>query len=170
MTSPSNTPVPAKGVVVRPATRADTGLIAKLVRELAEYEKLAHAAHAEAADFDAALFGPTPRVFCEVAEWQGEGAGLAIWFYNFSTFHGKHGIYLEDLYVRPALRGHGLGKALLRALARRCVAEGLPRLEWAVLNWNTPAIEFYRAQDAVLMDDWTGCRLSGEALARLGAG
>ncbi len=169
MPTPSITPQPVTGVAVRPATAADVGAIATMVRELAAYEKLSHAARAEAVDFEAALFCATPRVFCDLAEWQGEVAGLAVWFYNFSTFHGRHGIYLEDLYVRPALRSHGLGKALLQNLARRCVAEDLPRLEWAVLDWNTPAVDFYRAQGAVLLDDWTTCRLSGEALASLGA-
>lgn len=169
MASPSITPAPSTGVSVRPAKPADVDLIASLVRELADYEKLAHAARAEAVDFATALFGPNPRVFCDIAAWDGEAAGLAIWFYNFSTFRGQHGIYLEDLYVRPALRSHGLGKALLQNLARRCVTEGLSRLEWAVLDWNAPAIEFYRSQGAVLLDDWTMCRLSGEALAKVGS-
>lgn len=140
-----------------------------MVQELAAYEKLSHAAVAGVGDFERALFGPNPRAFCELAERNGEPGGIAVWFYNFSTFRGRHGIYLEDLYVRSSMRSHGLGKALLIQLAKRCVAEDLPRIEWAVLDWNTPAIDFYRAQGAVLLDDWTTCRLSGEGLARLGA-
>jgi diamine N-acetyltransferase len=114
-----------------------------------------------------ALFGPAPRVFCDIAEWHGQPAGFALWFYNFSTFRGRHGIYLEDLFVRPAQRGHGLGKALLAHLARRCVTENLARLEWSVLDWNTPSIDFYKAQGAVMLDGWTTCRVTGEALWRL---
>lgn len=169
MLTRSTTPDPSAGMTIRPAIPADAATIAAMVRELAGYEKLAHAAQAEPEHFTAALFCDTPRVFCDIAEWQGETAGFALWFYNFSSFHGRHGIYLEDLYVRPAWRSHGLGKALLRGLAQRCVAEHLPRLDWAVLDWNTPAIDFYRAQGAVLLDDWTTCRLSGDSLADLGA-
>lgn len=169
MAQPSTTPTTATGVTVRAATPDDAPLIAAMVRELADFEKLAHAARAEASDFVEALFCPTPRVFCEIACWNGEAAGLAIWFVNFSTFRGKHGLYLEDLYVRPAWRSHGLGKALLRHLAQRCIAEGLARMEWAVLDWNQPAIDFYRSQGAILLDDWTTCRLSGDGLAALGA-
>lgn len=170
MSSPSITPASATGVTVRPARAADVPLIFALVGELAAYEKLSHAVESSHALLAAALFGPAPRVFCEIADWQGEPGGLALWFYNFSTFRGRHGIYLEDLYVRPPMRSHGLGKALLRSLAARCVTEDLARMEWSVLDWNTPAIEFYRAQGAVLLDDWTTCRLSGDALARLGEG
>ena len=170
MVKPSITPQETGGVAVRSAVPDDAEFIVSLVRELAAYEKLSHAVEAEPADLAEALFGPAPRVFCEIAEWQGEPAGFALWFYNFSTFRGRHGIYLEDLYVRPARRSHGLGRALLRRLAQRCVAENLHRVEWAVLDWNTPAIDFYRAQGAVLLDDWTTCRLSGDALASLGAG
>jgi GNAT superfamily N-acetyltransferase len=113
---------------IRPATPADSALILSLIRDLAEYERLAHEVDATEEAIAAALFGDNPRVFADIAEWNGEPAGFALWFYNFSTFRGRHGIYLEDLFVRPAFRGHGIGKALLRHLARRCVAEGLPRL------------------------------------------
>jgi GNAT superfamily N-acetyltransferase len=138
------------------------------VRELAEYERLAHEVDATEAMIEAALFGPNPRAFCDVAEWNYEAVGFALWFLNFSSFRGRSGLYLEDIFVRPAHRGKGIGKALLRHLARRCVAEGWTRLEWAVLDWNTSAIAFYRAQGAVLKDEWTTCALIGDALARLG--
>ncbi len=154
-------------ISIRPAGPADAGIVFGFVRALAEYEKLSHEVEADEAMIAAALAGPNPRVFCDIAEWNGAPAGFALWFYNFSTFRGRHGIYLEDLFVDPALRGHGIGKALLVHLARRCVDEGLGRLEWAVLDWNAPSIAFYRAQGAVLMDEWTGCRVTGDALARL---
>ena len=152
---------------VRPARPDDAPLIFDLVRELAEYEKLSHAVDATQEGIAAALFAETPRVFCDIAEWRSAGVGFALWFYNFSTFRGRHGIYLEDLYVRPAQRGHGLGKLLLATLARRCIAEDLTRLEWSVLDWNEPSIAFYKAQGADLLDDWTTCRVTGEALWRL---
>lgn len=155
---------------VRAARPSDAGLIFALVRELAEYERLSHEVDATEDFLAAALFGERPRVFCDIAEWHGEGVGFALWFYNFSTFRGRHGIYLEDLYVRPAQRGHGLGKLLLANLARRCVAEDLARLEWSVLDWNQPSIDFYKAQGARLLDDWTTCRVTGEALWRLADG
>ncbi len=108
-----------------------------------------------------------PRCHCELAFWNGAPAGFALWFYNFSTFAGKAGIYLEDLYVEPDLRGKGIGKALLKHLARRCVAEGLPRLQWSVLNWNAPSIAVYKAMGAKPVDEWTVYRLSGPELAAL---
>ena len=145
-------------------------LVFALIGELAAYEKLAHEAVATPEMIASALFGPSPRVFCDIAEWAGEPAGFALWFYSFSTFRGRHGIYLEDLFVRPDVRGKGLGKALLANLARRCQREELARLEWSVLDWNAPSIEFYRAQGAELMDGWTKCRVAGQALARLGGG
>ena len=151
-------------VTVRPARESDSGLIFDLVRELAEYEKLADAVDATPAMIGEALFGEAPRLFCDIAEWNGEAAGLAIWFLNYSTFRGRHGIYLEDLYVRPAFRGRGLGKALMAQLARRCVAQGLARFEWSVLDWNAPSIAFYQSIGARVMDDWKICRLSGPAL------
>ncbi|MHB2167538.1 N-acetyltransferase family protein [Alsobacter sp. R-9] len=152
---------------IRPARAADAALVLDLVRELAEYERLSHEVDATAEGLGAALFGPAPRVFCDIAERHGEPVGFALWFYSFSTFRGRHGIYLEDLFVRPAARGHGLGKLLLANLARRCVTENLARLEWSVLDWNDPAIDFYKSQGAVMMDGWTTCRVTDEALWRL---
>jgi GNAT superfamily N-acetyltransferase len=155
-------------LTIRPARSADTSLIFNLIRELAEYERLAHEVDAAREMIGEALFGEKPRVFCDMAEWAGEAAGFALWFYNFSTFRGRHGIYLEDLFVRPSLRGHGIGKALLQGLARRCANEGLTRLEWSVLDWNEPSIGFYRSLGAVAKDEWTVYRLTGEPLAQLG--
>jgi GNAT superfamily N-acetyltransferase len=152
---------------IRPARSGDAGVVLQFVRELAEYEKLDHEVEATEAMIDAALFGPNPRVFCDIAEWDGEPVGNAIWFLNFSTFSGRSGIYLEDLFVRPALRGRGIGKALMVHLARRCVAQGWARFEWSVLDWNAPSIAFYRSIGAQLKDEWTICRVSGEALAKL---
>lgn len=157
-------------LAIRPARPGDAPLVFAFVRELAEYEKLTHEVDATEAMIDAALFGPTPRAFCDIAEWNGAPAGFALWFLNFSSFRGRYGIYLEDIFVRPRERGKGIGKALLKHLARRCVAEGWGRLEWAVLDWNAPSIAFYQAQGAVLMDEWTICRVSGEALVQLGEG
>jgi GNAT superfamily N-acetyltransferase len=122
------------------------------------------------ADIDAALFGANPRLFCEIAEWDGMPAGFAVWFVNFSTFSGRSGIYLEDLFVRPALRGKGIGKALLVHLARECVANGWSRLQWSVLDWNSPSIEFYKSLGAKLMDEWTICRVGGPDLTALAQG
>jgi GNAT superfamily N-acetyltransferase len=154
-------------LAIRPAAPADASLILDLVRELAAYERLLHEVVATPDEFAASLFAPNPRVFCDIAEWEGEPAGCAVWFYNFSTFRGRHGIWLEDLFVRPARRGRGIGKALLANLARRCVEEGLPRLEWWVLDWNEPALRFYRSIGAVPMDEWTVQRVTGAALKAL---
>jgi GNAT superfamily N-acetyltransferase len=156
-------------LVVRPARRADAPLIAGFIRALAEYEKLGHEMKATAADIERDLFGPDPRAFCDIAEAEGRPVGFALWFYSYSTFEGRHGIYLEDLFVNPEARGQGAGLALMRALARRCVDEGLARFEWAVLDWNQPSIDFYDRLGAATMDGWTTRRLSGEALARLAA-
>jgi GNAT superfamily N-acetyltransferase len=152
---------------IRKAEARDASLIFQFIRELAEYERLAHEVDATEADVAKALFGSDPRVFANIAEWEGEPAGFALWFYNFSTFRGRHGIYLEDLFVRPELRSKGIGRALLRHLARRCLAEGLARLEWGVLDWNEPALKVYRSIGAVPMDEWTVQRVTGEALQRL---
>jgi diamine N-acetyltransferase len=151
-------------LVIRAAVPGDSALIFALVRELADYEKLAAEVDATPEAIAAALFARAPRIFCDIAEWNGEPAGFAVWFLNFSTFRGRHGIYLEDLFVRPAFRGKGIGKALLARLAKRCVDDGLARFEWAVLDWNKPAIAFYRSMGAQVMDDWRICRLSGQAL------
>jgi GNAT superfamily N-acetyltransferase len=159
--------VPAEGVQVRVASPADTPLILSFIRDLAEYERLLHAVEATEADIRRDLFGENPRCFCDIAEADGQPVGFALWFYSYSTFRGRAGIHLEDLFVTPAARGLGAGKALLRRLAQRCVEADLGRLEWAVLDWNTPAIEFYDSLDAAALDDWTTRRLYGEALTRL---
>src|SRR6266481_5440473 len=155
---------------IRRARPDEAGLVLSLVRELAEYEKLLHEVEATEADIDVALFGSNPRLFCEIAQWKDEPAGFAVWFVNFSTFSGRSGIYLEDLFVRPAQRGKGIGKALLAHLARQCVANGWSRLQWSVLDWNTPSIEFYKSLGAVMMDEWTVCRVNGAALTALARG
>ena len=152
---------------IRRARPTETGLVLSLIRELAEYEKLLHEVEATEAMIDAALFGDNPLLFCEIAEWDGEPAGFAVWFVNFSTFSGRSGIYLEDLFVRPAHRGKGIGKALLAYLAKLCVEKGWARLQWSVLDWNTPSIAFYKSLGAVMMDEWTVCRVNGPALAAL---
>ncbi len=137
------------------------------IAALAAYEELSHEMEATEAQVDAALFSDAPKAFCDIAELDGKPVGFALWFYNFSTFVGRHGIYLEDLFVIPEARGSGAGKALLSGLARRCVDEGLGRLEWSVLDWNAPAIGFYDSLGADAMDGWTTRRLHGEALAKL---
>jgi len=154
-------------LLIRRARPDEAGLVLSLVRELAEYEKLLHEVEATEAMIAEALFGANPRVFCDLAEWNGEVAGFAVWFVNFSTFSGRAGIYLEDLFVRPALRGKGIGKALLSHLARECVANEWSRLQWSVLDWNTPSIEFYKSLGAVMLDEWTVCKVGGPALAAL---
>jgi len=153
---------------IRPARPGEASLVFQFVRELAEYEKLEHEVQATEAMIDAALFGEQPRVFCDIAEWDGEPVGFAVWFLNFSTFSGRPGIYLEDIFVRPAFRGRGVGKALMVHLARKCVENGWARLQWSVLDWNTPSIEFYKSLGGVMMGEWTGVRVSGDALAKLG--
>jgi GNAT superfamily N-acetyltransferase len=154
-------------LTIRPATPADAGLIHSFIRALAEYEKLLHEVEATEADIARSLFGANPRLFCDIAEADGAPVGFAVWFYNYSTFTGRHGIYLEDLFVNPEARGLGAGKALLRRLAQRCRDEGLTRLEWAVLDWNAPSIAFYDSLGARAKTDWITRRLSGEALERL---
>jgi GNAT superfamily N-acetyltransferase len=138
-----------------------------LVYELAEYERAPDECHLTADQLRTALFCASPALFGHVAELDGAVVGCALWFRNFSTWHGTHGIYLEDLYVQPAARGGGLGKALLTALAEECVARGYARLEWWVLDWNEPAIGFYKSLDAIPMDEWTVFRLTGPALTRM---
>ena len=147
----------------------DVPLVLSLIRELAEYEKLSHEVEATEALIDAALFSDPPRLYCDIARWNGEPAGFAVWFLNHSTFAGRFGIYLEDLFVRPQYRRNGIGKALLAYLAKQCVDSGCARLQWAVLDWNAPSIEFYKSLGAVLMDQWTLCRLTGPALDALAA-
>ena len=154
-------------VSIRPARRGDAALVFALVRELATYERLLDSVDATEQMIDAALFAPQPRVFCDIAEWDGQPAGFALWFVSFSSFRGRHGIYLEDIFVRPAFRRRGIGRALLRHLARRCLAEGWTRFEWSVLDWNAPSIAFYKSLGADLLEEWTVCRVTGEALVRL---
>lgn len=156
---------------IRTATAADLPDIVALVRELAAYEREPDAAVATEEDFARALFPDSgdPRTSCHVAEVDGAVVGMAVWFETFSTWTGRNGIWLEDLFVLPSHRGSGLGRALLASLAQECVARGLPRLEWTVLDWNTPSLEFYRSLGAEPMDGWTTHRMTGEALAQLGA-
>ena len=154
-------------LTVRPARPADAALVHGFILALAAYEKLSDSVTATEADTARALFAPAPRAFAEIAERDGTPIGFALWFYSYSTFAGRHGVWLEDLFVVPEARGQGGGKALLRSLARRCVAEGLGRLEWTVLDWNAPSIAFYDALGAEAMDEWTTRRLHGEALRKL---
>ena len=151
-------------IAIRAAQPADSALIFALVCELADYENLQTQVDAKPEEIAAALFAPAPRVFCDIAEWNGEPAGFAVWFLNFSTFRGRHGLYLEDVFVRPEFRGRGIGKALMARLAQRCVDDGLARFEWAVLDWNGPSIAFYKSIGAQVMDEWKICRLTGTAL------
>jgi GNAT superfamily N-acetyltransferase len=155
--------------VIRRVEPGDVDPVVGLVHELAEYERAADSCLLTAGRLTAALFGPSPALFGHVAEVDGEVVGCALWFLSFSTWRGVHGLYLEDLYVRPAHRGAGLGRALLAALAGVCAERGYARLEWAVLDWNAPSIAFYRAIGAVPMDGWTTQRLDGDALAALAA-
>jgi GNAT superfamily N-acetyltransferase len=156
-------------LAIRDSAPADVPAVLKFINDLAVYERLAHEAVATEADLHRELFGASPKVFCQLAEVDGKPAGFALWYYTFSTFQGRHGIWLEDLFVNPEMRGHGVGKALLIDLAQRCVREGLGRFEWNVLDWNQPSIEFYQSQGAMFLDDWRRCRVSGDALERLGA-
>ena len=154
---------------IRPATRADAPVIASLVRELADYEKLLDEAKATPEDFLRELESPNPVIHVLIAEWQGEAAGFALYFFNFSTFVGRPGLYLEDLFVRPAQRSHGIGRALLRALARIAKERGCGRMEWAVLDWNEPALRFYQSLDARQMKEWIIHRLTPVEISRLAA-
>jgi GNAT superfamily N-acetyltransferase len=155
--------------MIRPAVPADVPVLIDLIRELAEYEKAPQEAKATPGQLHEALFGPRPTAYAHLAadDETGEPAGMAVWFLNFSTWQGVPGIYLEDLYVRPAARGRGHGRALLRELARICGERGYPRLQWWVLNWNTPALDFYRSLGARPMSEWTVYRLDGDGLASL---
>jgi len=154
---------------IRPATPADAPIIASLVRELAEYEKLLDDARATPADFLRELESPNPVIHVLIAEWNGEPAGFALFFFNFSTFVGRPGLYLEDLFVRPAQRSHGIGRALLRELARVATKRGCGRMEWAVLDWNEPALRFYKSLDARQMNEWIIHRLTPVEIAKLAA-
>ena len=157
-------------VSIRPAAGADLPLIGALIRELADYEKLAHEVRFDEAALGEHLFGSRPMAEVVIGEVDSTPQGFALFFHNFSTFEGCPGIYLEDLYVRPAARGAGLGKALLAHLAATALQRGCKRLEWSVLDWNEPSIGFYKSLGARLMDEWTGMRVEGSALTQLGAG
>ena len=152
---------------IRPATIEDTDEILALIVELALYEKAPEEAKATREQIIDSFFCDNPKVFCEIVEVDGAIAGLAIWFLNYSTWQGKHGIYLEDLFIRPQFRGKGFGKALLKHLAAICEARGYGRFQWWVLDWNEPSIEFYKALGAVAMDEWTVYRVSEDALTQL---
>jgi diamine N-acetyltransferase len=155
---------------IRAARPEDAATVFALVRALADYEKLLHELVATPDMIAAALFADKPTVFCEIAEWDGKPVGLALWFLNFSSFAGKNGIYLEDIFVEPAYRGKGIGKALLVHLAKICTARGYARMQWSVLDWNKPSIDFYKSLGGVMLDDWTLVRVSGDALANLARG
>ncbi|NEK57344.1 GNAT family N-acetyltransferase [Geodermatophilus sabuli] len=156
-------------MTVRAIRPDDVPAVVGLVRELAEYERAAHEVRLTEEQLTAALFGESAALFGHVAEAGGEVVGMALWFLNFSTWRGTHGIYLEDLYVQPGHRGSGLGRELLRTLAQVCTDRGYDRLEWSVLDWNTPSIAFYAAAGAVPMEDWTVFRLTDEALSGFAA-
>ena len=155
--------------MIRPGRVEDISTIAQLIRELAEYERLSHEVTFTEAELRRHLFGPTPRAEVLIAEDGGAAVGFALYLHNFSTFLGRPGIYLEDLFVRPAHRHKGHGQAMFRELARIAVERGCGRFEWAVLDWNKPAIDFYRSLGAVAMHDWTIFRVTGEALQKLAA-
>jgi GNAT superfamily N-acetyltransferase len=151
-------------MTVRPVRPDDVPAVVGLVRELADYEKALHEVRLTEEQLTGVLFGDSPALFGHVVELDGQIVGIALWFLNFSTWRGTHGVYLEDLYVSPQHRGSGLGKELLRTLAAVCVQRGYSRLEWSVLDWNTPSIEFYKAAGAVPLDEWTVFRLTDDAL------
>jgi GNAT superfamily N-acetyltransferase len=159
-------PAASAHVVVRPAIPSDVGLILGLIRELAEFERSLPEVHATEESLRATLFAERPAAFCHIAEYDGQAAGFALWFLNYSTWLGGHGLYLEDLYVRDQVRGKGIGVALLAELARICVERGYPRLEWWVLDWN-PARGFYESIGASALTEWIPYRLTGEALQQM---
>ena len=154
----------------RPAVPADLPLIASLIRELAEYERLGHLVRFYETELAQYLFGERPAAEVLIGEFAGKAEGFALFFPTFSTFEGRPGIWLEDIFVRPEARGNGLGRALIEAVATFAVERGCARFEWAVLHWNAPSIEFYRAIGARMMDDWRIMRMEGEALNKLGSG
>ena len=158
---------PEQEISVRRGRREDAPLILRFIRELAEYERLAHEVVATEEVLAETLFGARPTAYPLIASLDGAPVGWALYFYNFSTFHGRPGIYLEDLYVTPAARGHGVGRTLLATLARIAVEERCRRVEWSVLDWNAPSIAFYESLGAVAMSDWTVYRLTGAAMERL---
>lgn len=153
---------------IRAAKVEEVPIILNLIKDLAEYEKAPDEVEANESDLIATIFAENPKVFCDVVEVDGETVGMAIWFLNYSTWQGKHGIYLEDLFIKPEFRGRGYGKALLQHLAAICNERGYGRFQWWVLDWNSPAIEFYRALGAEAMSEWTVYRVSGQPLRELG--
>ena len=157
-------------ITVRDAQPHEAGLVLGFIRELADYERMLHAVTTTEDDVRALLFAPHPKAFCMIAMLGTEPVGFALWFYNVSTFLGRHGLYLEDIFVRPQHRGCGAGRAMLASLARRCVAENLGRMEWSVLDWNAPALAFYDSIGATAQSEWVGQRLTGEALFRMAKG
>ena len=154
-------------LVIRPAKPGDEALVLAFIYKLAVYEKLEDKVVATEDQMRHALFDAPPRCQCDLAFWEQSPAGFAFWYYDFSTFLGRAGIYLEDLFVDPHLRGRGIGKGMMQGLARRCLAEDLTGLHWSVLNWNEPSIQFYKSLGASPIDEWTGFRLTGEALKGL---
>ena len=155
-------------MIIRPAKSEEVGEVLQLIQDLATYEKAPEQVEASEEDLLNTIFAIDPRVFCDLVEVDGQIAGMAIWFLNYSTWQAKHGIYLEDLFIKPEYRGRGYGKALLKHLAKICDEKGYGRLQWWVLDWNSPAIEFYRSFGAEAMDEWTVYRTSGQALKDLG--
>ena len=153
---------------IRPARQEEVGIVLQLIHDLAVYEKAPNEVEATEKELLETIFTSDPKVFCDLVEVDGEIAGMAIWFLNYSTWQGKHGIYLEDLFIKPEYRGRGYGKALLKHLAKICDDKGYGRFQWWVLDWNSPAIEFYRSLGAVAMDEWTVYRVSGAPLKELG--
>jgi GNAT superfamily N-acetyltransferase len=169
MTSTASTPSRTfdDGAILRPALRGDEDGILAAIRALAEYEREPDAVENTAADIAARLFGDHPQAFAHVVEREGVIVGIAVWFLTYSTWTGRHGVWLEDLFVDEAHRGRGYGKALIAALAAIAVERGYPRLEWTVLDWNAPSIAFYRSLAAVPMEEWTTQRLTGDAVTAL---
>jgi GNAT superfamily N-acetyltransferase len=157
-------------LTLRPATPEDTELILAFIRELALYERAPEKAVARPEDIQKHLFDEHPLAFAVMAQWEGAPAGMALWFYNFSTWEGKPSLYLEDLFVRPEYRGKGIGKALLQHLAKVALDKGCTRYVWQVLDWNTPSLDFYQAMGASVLKEWLTCRVEGEALQRLAEG
>ena len=153
---------------IRPAKIQEVGEVLQLIHDLATYEKAPEQVEARQEDLLNTIFASDPRVFCDLVEVDGQIAGMAIWFLNYSTWQAKHGIYLEDLFIKPEFRGRGYGKALLKHLAKICDEKSYGRLQWWVLDWNSPAIEFYKSLGAEAMDEWTVYRTSGKALKDLG--
>ena len=151
-------------MLIRPATKNDLPAIMQLIHDLALYEKAPEEVETNEVEIGAALFADEPKVFCSIADHDGEVIGIAIWFLNFSTWQGKHGIYLEDLFIKPEFRGNGYGLAMLKHLAAICTERGYGRFKCWVLDWNTPAIDFYTSLGAKAMDEWTVYRISGKEL------